>query len=54
MKTSETKFESYDAKGTHEYNSWESTFRSEPPPILVSKKSPKRAIFYLTKLSATP
>ena len=33
MKTSETKFESYDAKGTREYNSWESTFRSEPPKI---------------------
>ena len=30
MKTSETKFESYDAKGTNEYNSWESTIRSEP------------------------
>ncbi len=27
MKTSETKFESYDAKGIREYNSWESTFR---------------------------
>ncbi len=37
MKTSETKFESYDAKGALECNEWEFTFRSEPPKI---KNSP--------------
>jgi len=35
-----TQFVPYDAKGAHEQSSWDYTFRSEPPPILVSKNHP--------------